>query len=73
MDVDELDQHLLHQFSCMGTTDKDDLVKQLQKVLVGNQLNETAAAFFLEMNNWWVKIYQIIEANQRYPYTPNSR
>ncbi|KAJ8676526.1 hypothetical protein QAD02_012313 [Eretmocerus hayati] len=52
MDVDELDQHLLQQFSCLGTTDKDDLVKQLQKVLAGSQLNETAAAFFLDMNNW---------------------
>ncbi|XP_031783809.1 protein ILRUN [Nasonia vitripennis] len=52
MDVDELDQHLLQQFSCLGTTDKDDLVKQMQKVLVGNQLNEAAAAFLLDMNNW---------------------
>ncbi|KAL7306848.1 hypothetical protein TKK_0001009 [Trichogramma kaykai] len=52
MDVDELDQHLLHQFSCMGTTDKDDLVKQLQRVLDGSHLNEATAAFFLDMNNW---------------------
>lgn len=48
----DLDQHLLHQFSCLGTTDKDDLVKQLQKLLAGSQLNETTAAFFLDMNNW---------------------
>ncbi|XP_047003246.1 protein ILRUN [Schistocerca americana] len=51
MDVDsDIDQTLLQQFSCMGTTDRDELVKQLQS-LIGN-LNETAAVFFLEMNNW---------------------
>lgn len=48
----DLDQHLLHQFSCLGTTDKDDLVKQLQKMLAGSHLNETTAEFFLDMNNW---------------------
>lgn len=53
MDVDnELDQHLLHQFSCLGTTDKDDLVKQLQRLLAGSHLNEATATFFLDMNNW---------------------
>lgn len=52
MEVDnELDQNLLQQFSCMGTTDKDDLVRQLQK-LVGHNLNSSTAAFFLDMNNW---------------------
>jgi len=52
MEVDnELDQTLLQQFSCLGTTDKDDLIKQLQK-LVGNDLNTSAASFFLDMNNW---------------------
>lgn len=53
MDLDnDLDQHLLHQFSCLGTTDKDDLVKQLQKLLAGSHLNEATATFFLDMNNW---------------------
>lgn len=52
MNMDNVDQHLIHQFSCLGTTDKDDLVKQLQKLLAGSQLNETTAAFFLDMNNW---------------------
>nr|CAD7394396.1 unnamed protein product [Timema cristinae]CAD7425583.1 unnamed protein product [Timema monikensis] len=52
MDVDnDVDQTLLQQFSCLGTTDRDELIKQLQ-ILVGNNLNETAASFFLEMNNW---------------------
>ncbi|XP_012265109.1 protein ILRUN [Athalia rosae] len=53
MDVDnEFDQNLLQQFSCLGTTDKDDLVKQLQRLLAGSHLNEATAAFFLDMNNW---------------------
>ncbi|XP_015430574.1 PREDICTED: uncharacterized protein C6orf106 homolog [Dufourea novaeangliae] len=53
MNVDnDLDQHLLREFSCLGTTDKDDLVKQLQSMLAGSQLNETTARFFLDMNNW---------------------
>ncbi|XP_076236858.1 protein ILRUN [Calliopsis andreniformis] len=48
----DLDQHLLQQFSCLGTTDKDDLVKQLQKLLAGSHLNKATATFFLDMNNW---------------------
>lgn len=52
MDVDsDFDQTLLQQFSCLGTTDRDVLVTQLQK-LVGNQLNAAGCAFFLDMNNW---------------------
>lgn len=52
MDVDnEIDQNLLQQFSCMGTTDHEVLISQLQK-LVGNQLNAAGCAFFLDMNNW---------------------
>lgn len=35
----------------MGTTDKDELVKQLQKLL-GQNVNYLTAAFFLDMNNW---------------------
>lgn len=47
----DIEQMLLHEFSRMGTTDHDELVNQLQKVL-GNQLNYTTARFFLDMNNW---------------------
>lgn len=50
----DLEQSLLQQFSCLGTTDKDDLVRQLQK-FIGNSLNETTASFFLDMNNWYVQ------------------
>lgn len=52
MDVDsDLDLNLLQQFSCLGTTDRDVLISQLQKLL-GNQLNPAGCAFFLDMNNW---------------------
>lgn len=47
----EIEQSLLQQFSCMGTSDKEELVSQLQKV-IGPQLNYSSAAFFLDMNNW---------------------
>ncbi|XP_022904786.1 protein ILRUN [Onthophagus taurus] len=47
----DIEQSLLQQFSCMGTTDREELVQQLQKVL-GSQLNYSTAAFFLDMNNW---------------------
>lgn len=49
----DIEQLLLLQFSRMGTTDHDELVNQLQRVL-GNQLNYATARFFLDMNNWWV-------------------
>lgn len=52
MDVDnDIDSTLLQQFSCLGTTDRDVLINQFQKLL-GNQLNATDCAFFLDMNNW---------------------
>lgn len=47
----DVEQSLLQQFSCMGTTDRDELIKQLQKLL-GSNLNYSTAAFFLDMNNW---------------------
>lgn len=47
----DVEQSLLQQFSCMGTTDHDELVQQLQKLL-GPQLNYSTAVFFLDMNNW---------------------
>ncbi|KAJ6638178.1 Protein ILRUN [Pseudolycoriella hygida] len=47
----DIDTSFLQQFSCLGTTDHDELILQLQRVL-GNQLNYTTARFFLDMNNW---------------------
>ncbi|XP_014671654.1 PREDICTED: uncharacterized protein C6orf106 homolog [Priapulus caudatus] len=52
MDVDgDVDQQLLQQFSSLGTTDKDVLIAEFQKLL-GHQLNPAGCAFFLDMNNW---------------------
>ncbi|XP_022083572.1 uncharacterized protein C6orf106 homolog isoform X2 [Acanthaster planci] len=52
MDVDmELDTDLMAKFSSLGTTDRDVLIGEFQK-LAGNNLNPTACAFFLDMNNW---------------------
>ncbi|XP_035221952.1 protein ILRUN-like isoform X2 [Stegodyphus dumicola] len=52
MDIDrDFDASLLQQFSCLGTTDRDVLISQLQKLL-GDQLNPAGCAFFLDMNNW---------------------
>ncbi|XP_014271938.1 protein ILRUN [Halyomorpha halys] len=50
-DGDFVDQQLLQQFRCLGTTDKDELVKQL-KMLVGNHIGTASAIFLLDMNNW---------------------
>ena len=46
-----LDQDLLLQFSCMGTTDHEELVQQMMQIL-GFELTYSAAKFFLDMNNW---------------------
>jgi hypothetical protein len=51
VDNDPLDQNLLRQFNCLCTTDKENLVKGLRE-LIGEQLTESAAVFFLEMNDW---------------------
>ena len=56
MDVDnDLDGKLLQQFSAMGTTDREVLIAEFQKFL-GNTVNPDSCAFFLDMNNWWVKL-----------------
>ncbi|GBP67237.1 Uncharacterized protein C6orf106 homolog [Eumeta japonica] len=47
----EIDQNLLLQFSCMNTTDRDELVRQMQKLL-GPNMNSNTANFFLDMSNW---------------------
>ena len=49
MDVDcELDSDLLTKFSCPGTTDRDVLINELQRLL-DFQLNPSGCAFFLDM------------------------
>ncbi len=43
---------LVNQFLSLGTTDKDVLISQLQKLVEPGQLPSNAASFFLDMNNW---------------------
>ncbi|XP_055913775.1 protein ILRUN [Eupeodes corollae] len=47
----DIDSCLLQQFSCLGTTDHEDLINQFQ-TLMNNQMNKESARFFLEMSNW---------------------
>lgn len=47
----EIDQNLLLQFSCMNTTDREELITQMQRLL-GPTLNYNTASFFLDMSNW---------------------
>ncbi|EDL96899.1 rCG60710, isoform CRA_a [Rattus norvegicus] len=41
----------MQKFSCLGTTDKDVLISEFQRLL-GFQLNPAGCAFFLDMTNW---------------------
>lgn len=47
----DIDSELMQKFSCMGTTDKDILITEFQRLL-GFQLNPAGCAFFLDMTNW---------------------
>ena len=48
---DDIEAGLLRQFNCLGTTDKDVLAKEMEK-LVGACINEQSARFYLDMNDW---------------------
>lgn len=54
MDVDvdaDVDAELTQRFCCLGTTDRDVLVAEFQRLL-GFQLDPAGCAFFLDMSNW---------------------
>jgi len=51
VDTTEIESLLTHQFSVMGTEDRDVLVSQFQK-LMGFELKPESCVFYLEMNNW---------------------
>ena len=52
MDIDtELDQDLLSRFNALGTTDRDVLITELQRLL-NFQLSQAGCVFFLDMTNW---------------------
>ena len=55
MDVDmDIDSQLLREFSAMGTTDKEVLIAQFQKLLGDQRITPQECDFFLDMNNWYV-------------------
>ncbi|XP_028411091.1 uncharacterized protein C6orf106 homolog isoform X2 [Dendronephthya gigantea] len=52
MDVDnEVDQDFLTRFNALGTTDRDILITELQRLL-NFQLSHAGCIFFLDMTNW---------------------
>lgn len=50
VDNDPVDQNLLLQFTCLGTTDRDELVKQFKELI--DKVSDHVASFYLEMHNW---------------------
>ncbi|RCN51015.1 hypothetical protein ANCCAN_02802 [Ancylostoma caninum] len=52
MDTDDIDNMLIRQLSCLGTSDKEVLVKQFQSILGDVTLSPELCAFFLDMSNW---------------------
>ena len=68
MDVDcDVDQDLMMKFSSLGTTDREVLVNELQRVL-DYQLNQAGCAFFLDMANWYDSS-DCFDTKQLYPLT----
>ena len=53
MEVDEIDTGLLESFGSLQTVDHADLVRQMRKLVGGDEsITETCATFYLEMSNW---------------------
>ena len=51
----DIEGELLSRFSTLGTTDHDVLIAEFRK-FVGDQTPDASCAFFLDMNNWLVKL-----------------
>lgn len=47
----EIDAQLLEQFRCLGTNDRDELVKEFNRI-VGNGVPSSICQFFLDLANW---------------------
>ena len=61
MEVDEIDTGLLEQFGSLQTVDHADLVRQMRKLVGGDEsISEAIARFYLEMSNWNGKISYFI-------------
>lgn len=53
MEVDEIDTGLLEQFGSLQTVDHADLVRQMRRLVGGeDSISESCATFYLEMSNW---------------------
>ena len=53
MEVDEIDTGLLEQFGSLQTVDHADLVRQMRRLVGGEEsISESSATFYLEMSNW---------------------
>ncbi|RWS12850.1 hypothetical protein B4U79_08434 [Dinothrombium tinctorium] len=50
--ANDIGAELLQRFQCLGTQDKDVLIREFQRFLPPNQLSSEGCAFFLDMNNW---------------------
>ncbi|OQR67909.1 hypothetical protein BIW11_02114 [Tropilaelaps mercedesae] len=63
---------LLQEFSRMGTTDRDVLIRRMQQLAEGLSVNESA--FFLDMNNWNLEaaVWSYFEFNQNLTTTTSS-
>ena len=52
---DDIEANLLRQFNCLNTSDKDVLIKEMQRLLgLNTNISENAARFYLDMADWWV-------------------
>jgi hypothetical protein len=62
MDVDgDVDGSLAQAFGCMGTVDREVLIRQFQCVLGDDHpVSAESCAFFLDMNNWFVIVYLFV-------------
>ena len=54
MEVDpEIDTGLLEQFGSLQTVDHADLIRQMRRLVGGEDaISESCASFYLEMSNW---------------------
>ena len=57
VDSVDIDTLLLQQFSCMGTQDKEVLIKQFQALFGASEPARDVCVFYLEMNNWYFVIF----------------
>lgn len=58
LDIDDSDFML--KFQCMGTSDREVLITEFQRLLAPATLGPEGCAFFLEMNNWYVSFGPIV-------------